>query len=108
MLTTIADINIAHETLTAAKPQATISRLTVDAITCDVQVAKRGKKCRIEVCFFPAGGGTPERHVLTERQVAMLYQETKKARVVGLVIPHLASIAHVWRDDGLLREERAA
>lgn len=109
MLTTIADITIAHEELTAAKPKATVSRLTVNGITCDVQVAKapKGNKRRVEVAFY-VKGRTEERYVLTERQVALLYQETQKSRVVGLVIPHLAGTAHVWRDDGLLSEERAA
>lgn len=107
MLTTIAGLPFAHLPLTTEKPSHTVSRLTVDGITCDVQVTTLSKRTCLAL-RFASPDRKPEQFVLSDRQVVMLYRETKKAQLVGLVVPHLARTAQMWREDGVLYEDQAA
>lgn len=107
MISVIAGLNFNHLPLTQQRPAHTVSRATHNGVTCDVQVVSLDGVNRLSLVFH-ACGAEVERHILASRQVELLYRDTVQARIVGLMIPHLADTAHTWRLEGLLAHRQAA
>lgn len=107
MITEIAGLTFSHLPLTNERPSQTVSRATQGGETCDVQVVRLKGKIRLQVVIY-ARGVEIEQHTLTARQVELLHRDTVRARIVGLMIPHMAETVFAWRLDGLLIHRQAA
>lgn len=109
MYSTIAGLNFSHQPFTQEVKKHTVSRMTSMQVTCDVLVAD-GADGTCLILEFSKPCEELETYQLSDRQVTLLYRQTRESVGVGLglVIPHLASMALIWRENDVLYQDRAA
>ncbi|MGP9851441.1 hypothetical protein ACT3T7_08550 [Halomonas sp. 111] len=103
----IAGFTFSHQPFTQEVKKHTVSRMTKMNVTCDVLVAD-GANGTCLILEFRKPGGETETYQLSDRQVTLLYRQTHESMGVGLVVPHLASRALIWRENDVLYQDRAA